>query len=154
MQATNGAVVSLEYTLTDDNGTIIDSSQDGAPLSYLHGYNNIIPGLEQALEGAEAGFEADVVIEPADAYGERDPNAVAEISKEMFPEGMEVSAGMPIEVETADAAMCMWVVEVRDETVILSPDHPLAGMRLHFDVKVVDVREASPEELTEGCPQS
>ena len=152
MQATRGAVVSFNYTLTDGTGNVIDSSEGGAPLQYLHGYGNIISGLESALEGAETGFKSVVVVEPADGYGEVDPEAIFEVGKDKFPEGMEVTPGMQFAGETPNGDVPLTVVEVREDSVIVDANHPLAGATLHFDVEVTDVCTGSDEELAAGFP--
>lgn len=153
MQATRGAVVSLNYTLTDDNGAVIDSSEDGAPLQYLHGYDNIIPGLERALEGADVGHKSVVVVEAADGYGEVDTEAIFEVERDKFPEGVDVFPGMQFAGETPNGDVPLTVMEVTEGAVIVDANHPLAGQTLHFDVEVVDVRPASNEELAAGYPQ-
>lgn len=152
MQATRGAVVSFNYTLTDDSGSVIDSSEEGAPLQYLHGYDNIIPGLENALEGAETGFKSIVVVEPAEAYGEIDQEAIFEVQRDKFPEGMEIAPGMQFAGETPNGDVPLTVVDVNENAVVVNANHPLAGERLHFDIEVVDVRVASDEELEAGYP--
>jgi FKBP-type peptidyl-prolyl cis-trans isomerase SlyD len=153
MQATRGAVVSFNYTLTDDSGAVIDSSEGGAPLQYLHGYDNIIPGLETALEGVECGHKSTVVVEPGDGYGEVDDEAIFEVGRDKFPDGMEIFPGMQFAGETPNGDVPLTVVEVRDDSVVVDANHPLAGERLHFDVEVVDIRPASDEELELGYPQ-
>jgi len=153
MQATRGTVVSFNYILTDDSGAVIDSSEGGAPLQYLHGYDNIIPGLESALEGAEQGYKATVVVEPADGYGEMDGEAIFEVERDKFPEEMDIFPGMQFVGETQNGDVPLTVVEVKEGAVIVDANHPLAGERLHFDVEVVDVRPASNEELAAGYPQ-
>ena len=153
MQATRGAVVSFNYTLTDDSGVVIDSSEGGAPLQYLHGYDNIIPGLESALEGVECGHKSTVIVEPADGYGEVDDEAIFEVGRDKFPDGMEIFPGMQFAGETPNGDVPLTVVEVRDDSVVVDANHPLAGERLHFDVEIVDVRPASNEELDLGYPQ-
>ncbi len=115
MQATRGAVVSLSYTLTDDEGTVIDSSEGCAPLIYLHGYENIIAGLENALEGVTAGYKSQVVVEAADAYGEVDEEAIFEVPREQFPEDMPVVPGMTVAGETPSGDVPLVVVEVNDD---------------------------------------
>jgi len=153
MQATRGAVVSFNYTLTDDSGAVIDSSEGGAPLQYLHGYDNIIPGLESALEGVECGHKSTVIVEPSDGYGEVDDEAIFEGGRDKFPDGMEICTGMQFAGETPNGDVPLTVVEVRDDSVVVDANHPLAGERLHFDVEVVDIRPASDEELELGYPQ-
>lgn len=153
MQATRGAVVSFNYRLTDDNGNLIDSSEDGTPLTYLHGYDNIIPGLEAALEGKEVGYAAEVAVDAVDAYGEVDQEAIFEVAKEKFPGGMELAPGMQFAGETPSGDVPLSVVEVRDDMVVVDANHPLAGMKLHFDVEIVDIRPATEEELEHGQPE-
>jgi FKBP-type peptidyl-prolyl cis-trans isomerase SlyD len=153
MQATRGAVVSFNYTLTDDDGNTIDSSENLVPLVYLHGYENIIPGLEKALEGADVGFASKVVVEPAEAYGEIQPDAFFEVGKDKFPPDIQLSPGMQFAGETPDGAFPLTLVEVKDNSVVVDGNHPLAGKRLHFDIEVVDIREASGDELAAGCPK-
>ena len=153
MQATRGAVVSFNYTLTDDDGNTIDSNEGCAPLSYLHGYDNIIPGLESALEGAEVGFASNVVVEPAEGYGEVDQEAIFEVSRDKFPPEMELAPGMQFAGETPSGDVPLTVMEVKDDVVVVNANHPLAGARLHFDVEVVDIREATSQELEQGHPE-
>ena len=151
MKATRGAVVAMNYTLTDDEGELIDSSEE--PLEYLHGYDNIIPGLEKGLEGAEPGQRRSVVVEPAEAYGETDPDAIITVSSDTVPEGVELTPGQMVVGDTPSGPVQLTVVEVTDDGIVVDGNHPLAGKRLHFEVEVVDVRIATDEELAEGCPQ-
>ncbi|MGI5940011.1 MAG: FKBP-type peptidyl-prolyl cis-trans isomerase [Thermoleophilia bacterium] len=153
MQATRGAVVSFTYTLTDDDGNTIDSSENGTPLVYLHGYENIVPGLEKALEGVGVGFRSKIVVEAAEAYGETQQDAIFEVGKDKFPPDMPLNAGMQLAAETVDGTFPLTLVEVKENTVVVDANHPLAGKRLHFDVEVVDIRSASEEELAAGRPQ-
>lgn len=152
MQATRGTVVSFNYTLTDDNGTVLDTSEGSAPLAYLHGHDNIIPGLEKALEGVEPGFKSEVVIEPADAYGEADKENIFEMEKDAFPSDMPLAPGMQFIGETPSGETPLTIIEVQDKLVIVDANHPLAGVRLHFDIEVTEVREATDAELDIGYP--
>ncbi|WP_447593005.1 FKBP-type peptidyl-prolyl cis-trans isomerase [Aquipseudomonas campi] len=148
--ATNKAV-SIDYTLTNDAGEVIDSSAGGAPLAYLHGAGNIIVGLEKALEGKQAGDELNVSIEPAEAYGEYSAELVATLNRSMFEGVDELEVGMQFHASGPDGGM--QIVTVRDiegDDVIVDGNHPLAGQRLTFQVKVVTVRDALPEELAHG----
>lgn len=148
--ATNKAV-SIDYTLTNDAGEVIDSSAGGAPLAYLHGAGNIIVGLEKALEGKQAGDELNVSIEPAEAYGEYSAELVATLNRSMFEGVDELEVGMQFHASGPDGGM--QIVTVRDiegDDVIVDGNHPLAGQRLTFQVKVVNVRDALPEELAHG----
>lgn len=151
MQAGHGTVVSINYELKDDEGEILDESD--APLQYLHGFGNIIPGLEKALEGAGPGQHQSVTIEPGDAYGEPDPEAIISLPLSNLPEGMEIEPGMNLVAETPGGPVPMKVQEITDESVTLDANHPLAGKRLHFEVEVVEVRAASEKELEAGGVQ-
>lgn len=150
MEATEGSVVSFNYTLTDDGGEELDKSEQ--PLPYLHGYGNIIPGLEKALEGARPGDRQMVVVEPVDAYGEHDPARVMTLGRERADDGMDLKPGMVVLGETEDGTMPLTIREVTADTVIVDANHPLAGRRLHFDIEIVDVRAASEQELAQGHP--
>ena len=150
MTIAENKVVTLHYTLTDDEGTIIDKSDDGSFL-YLHGASNIIPGLENALTGKTAGDELKVTVEPAEAYGERSDEARQDVPREMFPADTEIEPGMQFHAEGPEGQMItVTVTDVSDDTVSVDGNHPLAGVTLNFDVKVVDVRDASAEELEHG----
>lgn len=151
MQIADKAVVSIDYTLRNDEGEILDSSEGAQPLAYLHGAANIIPGLEQALLGKKAGDELEVSVEPEDAYGEFSLELVATLERSMFEGVDELLPGMQFHASAPDGGM--QVVTVRDvdgDQVTVDGNHPLAGQRLHFTVKVVSVREATAEELDHG----
>lgn len=143
-------VVTLNYTLTDDEGTIIDKSDDGSFL-YLHGASNIIPGLENALTGKASGDELKVTVKPEDGYGERDDNRLESVPREMFPDDTDIEPGMQFHAQGPEGqTITVSVVDVSDDTVTVDGNHPLAGVQLNFDVKVVDIRDASAEELEHG----
>jgi FKBP-type peptidyl-prolyl cis-trans isomerase SlyD len=154
MQVTHGAVVQFNYTLTDDEGNVLDSNEACDPLAYLHGYDNIVPGLEHALEGTSPGYKSEVVVEPGEAYGEVNEEAIFAVARDQFPEDAPVEPGMQFVGETASGDAYFVVTDVNDTEVTVDANHPLAGKRLHFDVEVVDVRAASNEELQLGHPQS
>ena len=150
MTIAENKVVTLHYTLTDNEGTVIDKSDDGSFL-YLHGASNIIPGLENALTGKKSGEELKVTVEPEEAYGVRDDARLESVPREMFPEDTEIETGMQFHAEGPEGQMItVSVVEVSDDTVTIDGNHPLAGVQLNFDVKVVDIRDASAEELEHG----
>ena len=143
--------VSIDYTLTNDAGEVIDSSAGGAPLVYLHGAGNIIVGLEKALLGKEIGSELSVTVEPEEAYGEYSAELVATLGRDMFEGVDELEVGMQFHASGPDGGM--QIVTIRDldgDDVIVDGNHPLAGQRLTFAVKVVAVRDASAEELAHG----
>lgn len=150
MQASRDTVVTMHYTLTSDNGDVLDSSTGGDPFSYLHGHGNIVPGLETALEGAAAGFQSRVTVEPGDGYGERRDEMVIAAPRDQFDPAMDLKPGLQVVANGPQGQIVFTVAEVGDQEVTLDGNHPLAGQRLHFDVEVTDVRAASDEELAHG----
>jgi len=150
MQIADNMVVTLDYTLKDDNGTILDSSTDGN-FAYLHGAHNIIPGLENALTGKSAGDEVNVTVIPAEGYGERHDSMVQAVPRDMFDSEQEIEVGMQFHAQSPDGDMVVvTVMDMDDDNITVDGNHPLAGMNLNFGVKVIDVREASTEELDHG----
>lgn len=144
-------VVTLHYTLKNDAGKVIDSSRGGEPLEYLHGVGEIVPGLEKALAGKKPGAKLQVVVPPEDGYGPRDPNGKQEFPREDFPEDLTIQPGMQLIVEDEDGEeVPCWVLAADARVVTLDLNHPLAGEKLHFDVEVVALREATEEELEHG----
>lgn len=139
----NGATVSLEYTLTGEDGKVIESNKGKEPLRYVDGRSQIIPGLEKALEGMTAGAEKKVTVKPEDAYGQVDPKAYREVPKESVP-GDSLKEGMTLFAKNAEGEMFpVRVKEVKDKTVVIDMNHPLAGKTLVFDVKILDVQPPS-----------
>jgi len=150
MQIEQNSVVTLHYTLKDNDGNIIDQSDDGSFL-YMHGAMNIIPGLENALAGKSAGDEFSVTVSPEEGYGAKDPERIQEVPKEMFDNADEIKPGVQFHAQGPDGnAVVVTVVEVKDEAVIIDGNHALAGVDLNFSVAVVDVREATEEEISLG----
>ncbi len=143
-------VVSIFYTLTNDQGEIMDQSPEGEPLSYLHGAAGIIPGLENELAGKSAGDEFKVTIVPAEAYGERREDLVQVVPRESLPAGIEVEAGMQLNAQTPNGPVTVMVTGMDDATITVDGNHPLAGQTLHFEGTVDTVREATEEELSHG----
>ncbi|AFJ01283.1 FKBP-type peptidyl-prolyl cis-trans isomerase SlyD [Methylophaga frappieri] len=150
MKVADNAVVVIDYTLTNNEGQVIDSSEGAGPLAYLHGAGNIIPGLETALAGKEAGDEVKASIEPANAYGERHEALKQEVPAELFSGVDKVEVGMQFQSETEQGPVLVTVTEVGDKTITVDGNHPLAGVHLNFDVNVREVREATQEELEHG----
>jgi FKBP-type peptidyl-prolyl cis-trans isomerase SlyD len=142
-------VVSIDYKLTDDDGDILDSSEGSDPLEYLHGNGNIIPGLEKHLDGKKAGDAVKCVIPPAEAYGEKDDSLIMSLDKNQF-DGTDIELGAQFQGQIGDEMRVVTVIALDDDKVTVDANHPLAGETLHFDVKVVGVREASEEELAHG----
>jgi FKBP-type peptidyl-prolyl cis-trans isomerase SlyD len=150
MQIEQNSVVTLHYTLKDNDGKVIDQSDDDSFL-YLHGAMNIIPGLENALAGKSAGDELSVKVSPEEGYGLKEDSRIQEVPKEMFDNADEIKAGVQFHAQGPDgAAIVVTVTEVKDDAVVVDGNHALAGMELNFDVKVVDVRAASEEEIEHG----
>ncbi len=151
MLIANQHVVAIDYTLSNDAGEVIDSSQGAEPLVYLHGAGNIIAGLENALTGKAVGDELDVTIEPEDAYGEYSAELITNLGREMFEGVDELEVGMQFHASAPDGGM--QIVTIRDidgDQVTIDGNHPLAGQQLNFKVKVVTVRAASEEEIAHG----
>ncbi|MCL4117063.1 UNVERIFIED_CONTAM: hypothetical protein GTU68_062089 [Idotea baltica] len=151
MTIANDKAVSIDYTLKNDAGEIIDSSADGAPLVYLHGSGNIIPGLEKELTGKVVGDALEVSVDPKEAYGEYNTELVATLNRSMF-EGVDtLEPGMQFHASAPDGGMqVVTIKEVDGDNVVADGNHPLAGQRLHFAVKVVDIRDSTDEEKTHG----
>ena len=148
-------VVDIEYTLTDSNGELLDSSKDRGPLSYIQGKANIIPGLESEMEGKKIGDSFKVTVAPEKAYGNRDESLVQSVPKTQFGADAEkVKAGDQVQVQTQGGSpMFVMATEVNETEIVLDANHPLAGMTLNFDVEVVAIREATSEELELGYIQ-
>ena len=146
MQITSGKVVSIDYTLTDDSGKTLDSSVGGEPLAYLHGNDQIVFGLEKALNGKKAGDSLKVKVEPAEGYGVRDEAKLISVSRSKIQgvpnlkEGMQLQAGHQV----------VTVIKIAGDEVTLDGNHPLAGVTLNFDVTIRDVRPATEEEIAHG----
>lgn len=150
MQIAKNAVVAIDYTLTDGDGQVLDTSQGRGPLAYLHGAGNIIPGLEKALEGKAEGEKVNVSVPPEEGYGARDESLIQAVPKKMFAETAEPEPGMQFQAQGPDGARVLTILKVEDDQVTVDANHPLAGQELNFDVAVVNVREASEEELEHG----
>jgi FKBP-type peptidyl-prolyl cis-trans isomerase SlyD len=150
MKIQKGRVVRMHYTLKDENGTTIESSGPREPLTYLHGFGHLIPGLERQLDGREAGLRTSVTVEPKDAYGEKDPQAVIRASRGDFPEGLTLEPGVEVQAETPDGPLSFTVIAIEGDDAVLDANHPLAGKTLTFDVEVLDVRDATADEIAHG----
>ena len=150
MQIADKTVVSIHYTLTNADGETLDSSVGQDPLVYLHGSNNIIAGLEAALLGKSAGDSLQVGVEPGDGYGELRDELVQEVDRSAFQGVDEIDVGMQFMAQTPWGEQPVTVVKVEGDNITLDGNHPLAGQVLNFDVEVVEIREASAEELDHG----
>lgn len=135
----NGSKVRLEYTLKDDGGKVLDSNKGRDPLTYTQGEQQIIPGLEKALDGMREGEEKKVTVNPADAYGETDPKAVTEVPKEMLPPDALTVGTELVAQSQGGARRIVRIKEIKEKTVVIDLNHPLAGKALFFDLKVLGV---------------
>ncbi|HHG74702.1 FKBP-type peptidyl-prolyl cis-trans isomerase [Persephonella sp.] len=154
MKATSNKVVTFHYTLKDkETGQVLDSSQEyGQPLTVLFGAENIIPGLESRMEGMEVGEQRTIEVPASEAYGEKNPELIQQVPREYF-QGIELEKGMPLQAQTPDGQIInMIVVDFDENSVTVDMNHPLAGKDLVFDVEVVNVRDASLEEIQHGHP--
>lgn len=146
---TKGKVASIDYTLTNDSGEVLDTSKGGEPLTYLHG-GSLIRGMEQALEGKQKGESLKIVIAPADGYGEKNPEMVQVVPRKSFGDAADIKPGMKFKANTPQGPCVVTVVDANEENVTVDANHELAGVTLHFDVTVTDVRDATAEELAHG----
>lgn len=150
MKIVKDTAVSFHYTLTDQHGEVIDASAERGPLTYLHGHDQIIPGLERQLEGLDTGARANLAVPAAEAYGERREEMVMEVPRDKFPADEELVPGTQVMSQGGGAPVVFTIREVRPDTVLLDGNHPMAGKDLNFAIEVVDVRPASAEELAHG----
>ena len=148
----DGVVVSLAYTLRLDDGEEIDSAASDDPLVYLHGAQNIIPGLEQALTGLKVGDTRQVSVNPGDAYGDVDPDAFELVPYDAFPADVDLEEGMGLSMVESGTGRQMdaYISELRDDGALLDLNHPLAGETLHFNVEIVGLRRATTDEIAHG----
>lgn len=150
MQIAHEKVVTIDYTLSDDDGNVIDTSHGGQPLAYLHGASNIIPGLEDALTGKQAGDELQVTVEPEDGYGEHDPDMCQVVPRNLFEGVDQLDIGMNFQTMTDAGPRLVTITNIEGDDITVDGNHPLAGVTLNFHVIVRDVRDASAEELDHG----
>lgn len=149
MKIDDRTYVAIEYTLSLDSGEVVDRSEPGEPLGFICGAGQIIRGLETGIKGMEVGETAKVTVEPGDGYGSHKSELMREIPRENFPEDLQIEPGMGFEAKGPHGPVNFRVVAVNDDVVEADFNHPLAGQRLTFDVKVAEVREPQAEELAE-----
>jgi FKBP-type peptidyl-prolyl cis-trans isomerase SlyD len=150
VEITADRVVSIHYTLKDDSGTVLDSSAGGEPLVYIQGHGNLVSGLEKALEGKEHGNTLKVVVTPAEGYGTHDAALIQRVPKRSLQGGGAIQKGAQFQARTDGGMRLFTVTAVIGDMVTLDGNHPLADKTLHFDVEILNVREASAEELAHG----
>lgn len=143
------AVVGIDYRLTIVDGTEVDTTADRGPMEYLHGHQNIVPGLEKELEGHEVGDALEVTVGPKEGYGELDPERVVQVNREQL--GFEAEVGAVVSAKLPDGReQHLLITEIEGDTVTLDGNHPLAGQTLRFEVSIASIREATEEEVTNG----
>jgi FKBP-type peptidyl-prolyl cis-trans isomerase SlyD len=147
----DGKVVIIHFTLTREDGKIVESTRGKAPLAYLHGKNNIIGGMERALADQPQGAHLEVDIPPSEAFGDKKGTGAQPVPRRELPKDLELFVGRPLDVEGSDGqSVRLWVTRIQGAKVWLDVDHPLAGQTLRFDVEILHVRDAYPEELEHG----
>jgi len=154
MKIAENLFVAIDYCLTLDSGEEVDRSREGNPLSFITGTSQIIPGLEKELMGMEAGDNANITVEPDDAYGPAKEDLLHEIPRSQFPADVDIKPGIKLQAQSPNGPIIILVKTVNDDTVTVDLNHPLAGQRLHFDIKIVEIREPSAQELATaagGC---
>lgn len=150
MEIAEQRVVLMHYTLTNDQGEVLDSSRGNEPLAYLQGAGNIIPGLENALLGKRAGDKLQVKVAPAQGYGERNPELVQQVPRRAFQGIKDIQPGMSFTAQGANGPARVLVTRVAGDMVTVDGNHPLAGESLNFDVEITEVRAATAEEMAHG----
>ncbi len=150
MTIADGSVVSFHYTLRDDTGSVSESSEGGSPVVYLHGRNNIVPGLESELKGKKSGDKLTAVVAPEQGYGPRNESAVQRVPLKHLATKGPIQPGQMVVVNTREGGRQARVLKVGHFNADLDLNHPLAGKTLTFDIEIVDVRAATEEELAHG----
>ena len=150
MQVAENRVVTLDYTLTDLEGEVIDSSEEGGPLAYIHGCGELLEGLESALDGKSVDEEFQVILGPDEAYGRRDEELISVLGRTDFEGVADIEVGMQFEAEMEEGQVVLTVVNVDGDEITVDANHPLADLTLNFNVKVLEVRDATEEELQHG----
>lgn len=150
MQIAERSVASFHYTLTNDAGDVLDSSEGREPLAYLHGVGNIVPGLEREMAGHVAGDSFRVDVAPEDGYGDYIDELVQVVPRKSFEGVADLAVGMQFQAQTGQGPIAVVVTEIEGDSVTVDGNHPLAGETLHFAVEIVEVRAASAEELQHG----
>lgn len=151
MKIEKDKVVMFHYALVNAEGEVLDGSRGGQPLPYLHGHSNIVPGLEKALEGREVGDKFKVTLTPDEGYGQRDEEKVQLIDRKSFADFSELEEGMVCQMEDDNGELqLVAITKIDAEEVTVDGNHPFAGIELNFDVEVMDIREATADELAAG----
>ena len=150
MQIAPNSVAAFHYTLTDDQNQVIDSSAGRAPLTYLHGSGQIVPGLEKQMDGRSVGDKFVAEVAPEEGYGVHQPELMQEVPRDAFQGVEDIQPGMQFQGRGPQGEINVTVTKVEDDKVFIDGNHPLAGKTLHFAIEITEVREASAEELEHG----
>lgn len=150
MAVAENKVVSFHYTLSNAEGEQLESSRESEPMHYLHGAGNIIPGLEKAMEGREAGDRFEVSVPPEEAYGEWSEGRIQRISAKHVKQAGKVRPGQVLRLNTEQGPVHVTVIKVGRFNIDVDANHPLAGQQLDFDIEITGVRDATPEEIDHG----
>ena len=150
MEIKNGHVVSIAYTLKDDSGEVVDTSEGRGPLSFVQGAGAVIPGMENAVEGKNEGEQFSVTIPPTEGYGDYDDELIFTLKKDKIDGIDSFEKGMQVQAQTQDGTQVLTVTDIYDDSVQFDGNHPLAGKDLHFDITIEGVREATEEERQHG----
>ncbi len=143
-------VVEIDYTLTNNEGEVLDSSNGREPLAYLHGHKNIVAGLEKDLEGKKIGEAFKSVVTPLEGYGELNSQLVTQVPKEELASIPDLKEGISIQAQSSNGVQIFKIIKIEEDKVTLDGNHPLAGQTLYFDVNVKSIREATSEEISHG----
>jgi FKBP-type peptidyl-prolyl cis-trans isomerase SlyD len=145
------SVVTISYILTDDQGNEIEARTPEEPAVYIHGHGQLLPALEDALDGKTPGFSTGVHVKPDQAYGEYQPDLVVEMPRDSFPQSIDLKVGMKFNTQgPSGQPMTVRVTEFDEKTVTVDGNHPLAGVPLNFEIKILEIRSATPEEKKTG----
>lgn len=150
MKIAENKVVVMHYAVSDSEGTLIDSSYDHQPLAFVQGSGFLIPGLEQALNDRQVGDKFEVDVDAENAYGERHDGFVQTVPKAMFEGIDELAVGTQLRATTDEGEQTVIVIDVTDDQITVDGNHPLSGIDLSFDVEILEVRDATDEELATG----
>ena len=146
MKITKNSYVSIEYSMKDEKGNVLDSSSELGPLEYVQGYGELVAGLESALMGREEGDAFSLTLSPKDAYGEYDDALIFKVNKNQFPPNVGLEVGMEFETDSMHTRSVR-IIKIEDDVITIDANHPLAGKTLHFDIKVLSTRMASDDEI-------
>ena len=149
----DGKVVIFNYTLRNEEGEVLDASEPGDPMAYLHGAENIVPGLEEKMGGRVVGDRFEAIVPPELGYGLREEPGLRALPRAAFPDEVDLVAGMELALEDDEGDIVpIWIADVREDAVIVDINHPLADQTLHFAIEIVAIRDASESEIEHGHP--